>query len=90
MPDINAPIPLRDPMVHDLHVRLTRVEQNHSDHNRELGVLKSEISNVKEDTSAIRGGINKLLWTAALSLFGLFGTVITFVLTNGLEKLFAP
>lgn len=89
MPDTEKqPIPLRDPMVHDLHIRLSRVERDHSDHNRELGVLKVEIGNVKEDTSAIRSGLNKLLWSVVLGLLGLLGSIFTFILTNGLENLF--
>jgi hypothetical protein len=74
-------IPLRDPMVHDLHVRVSRIEQDARETNTELAVMKNDMAYVKEAVGGITRGVNKILWAIGLSVLAA-GT--TFVLSGGL------
>ena len=74
-------IPLRDPMVHDLHVRVSRIEQDARETNTELAVMKNDMAYVKEAVGGITKGVNKILWAIGLSVIAA-GT--TFVLSGGL------
>ncbi len=75
------PTPLRDPMVHDLHIRVSRIEQDARDTNTELAVMKNDMAYVKEAVGGITRGVNKILWAIGLSVLAA-GT--TFVLSGGL------
>lgn len=75
------PIPLRDPMVHDLHIRVSRLEKDASDGRTELAVMKTDLSYVKESVGGIQRGINRILWAIGLSVLA---AATTFVLSGGL------
>lgn len=81
MPATEHPIPLRDPMVHDLHIRVGRLENNAHAQNTELAVMKTDLTYVKESVGKINSGINRILWAIGLSVLAA-GT--TFVLSGGL------
>lgn len=93
MPAINAaaeigPARMRDPMVHDLHVRVSRIEDHISttrDREQvratELAVLKNDVEYVKDSVGSIQQGINRILWAIGLSAIA---AATTFVLSGGL------
>ena len=82
MQDIKAEaIPLRDPMVHDLHVRVSRIEQKAQDQNTEMAVMKNDMAYVKESVGGIQRGITKILWAIGLSVLG---AIMTFILSGGM------
>lgn len=82
MQDIKAEtIPLRDPMVHDLHIRVSRIEQDNSEKNTEMAVMKNDMAYIKESVGGISKGINKILWAIGLSVLG---AIMTFILSGGL------
>lgn len=82
MQDIKAEaLPLRDPMVHDLHIRVSRIEQDNSEKNTEMAVMKNDMAYIKESVGGISKGINKILWAIGLSVLG---AIMTFILSGGL------
>lgn len=82
MQDIKAEaFPLRDPMVHDLHIRVSRIEQDNQEKNTKMAVMENDIGYIKESVSGISRGINKILWAIGLSVLG---AVMTFILSGGL------
>lgn len=82
MQDIRAEaIPLRDPMVHDLHVRVLRIEQDNHEKNTEMAVMKNDMAYIKEEVGGISRGVNKILWAIGLSVLG---AIMTFILSGGL------
>ena len=72
---------ISDSAVHDLRVRVTRIEHETRFHNTELAVLKNDIAYVKDEVGGISRGINKILWAISLSVLG---AIMTFILTGGL------
>lgn len=74
-------IPLRDPMVHDLHIRVSRMEQHTQTQTTELAVLQNDMTYVKDSVGGISRGVNKILWAIGLCVLTV-GT--TFVLSGGL------
>lgn len=74
-------IHLRDPMVHDLHMRVTRIEQDSQEGRTELAVMKNDLAYVKDNVGSIRSGINRILFAIGLSVIGAF---TTFALSGGL------
>lgn len=72
---------LRDPMVHDLHIRVSRIEQSTTKQTTELAVLQNDMTYVKTSVGGIERGVNKILWAIGLSVLTA-GT--TFVLSGGL------
>lgn len=82
MQSTNQPsVPLRDPMVHDLHVRVGRLENNSHLQNTELAVMKTDLSYVKNSVGGIERGITRILWSIGLSVIA---AATTFVLSGGL------
>ena len=81
MSDTKPEVFMRDPMVHDLHTRVSRLEQAHHTSNTELAVMKTDLSYVKDNVGAIRSGINKILWAISLAVIA---AATTFVLSGGL------
>jgi len=71
----------RDPMVHDLHMRVSRIEQGAQVQSTELAVMKNDMAYVKTSVNSIQSGVNKILWAIGLSVLGVG---ITFVLSGGL------
>jgi hypothetical protein len=78
---LKSVIPLRDPMVHDLHTRVIRLEQSDSAKNTELAVLRTDMGYVKTSVDGIQKGINRILWAIGLSVVA---AATTFVLSGGL------
>jgi len=68
-------------MVHDLHVRVSRIEQDARETNAELAVMKNDMAYVKEAVGGITKGVTKILWAIGLSVLAA-GT--TFILSGGL------
>jgi hypothetical protein len=89
MADIEkVPVPLRDPMVHDLHIRVGRLEEHAVNMNlktqeqsTELAVLKNDLGYVKNSVDGIQKGINRILWAIGLTAVA---AATTFVLSGGL------
>ena len=71
---------MRDPMVHDLHLRVSRIEEKTRDAATELAVLKNDLQYVKESVGGVLRGINKILWAIGLSVLGF---VMTFLMSGG-------
>lgn len=71
----------RDPMVHDLHIRVSRLETKSSDDQVELAVMKTDLAYVKENVGNINKGVNRILWAIGLSVLT---AVVTFILSGGL------
>jgi hypothetical protein len=74
-------VPSHDPMVHDLHTRVSRIEEGARHTQTELAVIKNDMSYVKDSVGGILSGINKILWAIGLSVLGVF---MTFILSGGL------
>jgi len=71
----------RDPMVHDLHIRVSRIEHDARNHSMEVAVIKNDMAYVKESVGGIQRGINKILWAIGISVLAA-GT--TFIMSGGL------
>ena len=71
---------MRDPMVHDLHLRVSRIEEKTRDTATEMAVLKNDLQYVKESVGGVLRGINKILWAIGLSVLGF---IMTFLLSGG-------
>lgn len=71
----------RDPMVHDLHVRVSKLETKSNEDQVELAVMKTDLSYVKESVGNINKGVNRILWAIGLSVLA---ATTTFVLSGGL------
>jgi len=82
MPDIDPVQQFRDPMVHDLHIRVSRIEQDTQVQTTELAVMKNDMAYVKDSVGGILTGINKILWAIGLSVLAVG---MTFVLSGGLS-----
>ena len=78
MPD---PVPIRDPMVHDLHIRVKKLEQDASVDRTNIAVMINDLSYVKKEVTGISKGINRVLWSIGLAVIAA-GT--TFILSGGL------
>lgn len=74
------PVTLRDPMVHDLHVRVSRIEEVTRGNATEMAVMQNDLTYVKESVGGIETGINRILWAIGLSVIG---ASTTFVLSGG-------
>lgn len=74
-------VPLRDPMVHDLHLRVGRLEQALQVDRTEIAIVKNDMKYLREKVDTIHSGINRILWAIGLSVIAV-GT--TFVLSGGL------
>ena len=70
----------RDPMVHDLHLRVSHIEQSSQLQRTELAVVQNDLTYVKEAVGGISRGINKILWAISLSVLT---AATTFVLSGG-------
>lgn len=70
-----------NPMVHDLHSRVIRLEQNDSLRNTEMAVVKNDMLYLKNSVENIQKGINRILWAITLSVVA---ASCTFVLSGGL------
>ena len=75
-------------MVHDLHIRVGRLEEHlvtvnlkTQEQSTELALLKNDLGYVKNSVDGIQKGINRILWAIAISVLG---AVTTFVLAGGL------
>lgn len=71
----------QDPVIIDLHGRVSKLEARESEIATELALLKRDMAYLKENVSVIRGGVNKVLWAIALSVVA---AATTFVLSGGL------
>ena len=80
---VKAPVPLRDPMVHDLHVRVDRLEQSAVSQVTDIAVMKNDMEYIKTEMASVTGGIKKLLWIAVASGISIFCSVIGFLLVGG-------
>lgn len=75
-------------MIHDLHVRVGRLEEHivnvnikTNEHSTDLAVFKNDLGYVKESVDCIQKGINRILWALGLSILA---AASTFVLSGGL------
>lgn len=75
------PVPLRDPMVHDLHSRVSKLEQDRNEDRTDLAVMLNDMSYVKKEVTGISRGINRVLWAIGMSVIA---AATTFVLSGGL------
>jgi len=78
----------RDPLIHDLHIRVGRLEEHAvsmsnktQEHSTELAILKNDLGYVKNSVDGIQVGINRILWAISLSVIA---AATTFVLSGGL------
>ena len=72
---------IRDPMIHDLHSRVTKLEHSTSEARTNIAVLLNDLSYVKREVTGISKGINKVLWSIGLSVIG---ASTAFILSGGL------
>lgn len=75
---------MRDPMVHDLHSRVTRLEHTTSEDRTNVAVMLNDLSYVKKEVTGISKGINRVLWSILMSVIA---AATTFILSGGLEIL---
>lgn len=73
--------PLRDPMIHDLHARVTKLEHSTNEDRTNIAVLLNDLSYVKSEVTNISTGINRVLWAIGLAVIG---AASTFILSGGL------
>jgi hypothetical protein len=67
-------------MVHDLHNRVSRIEEGARHTQTELAVIKNDMTYIKDNVGSLVGGVNRILWAIGLSVLGA-GT--TFILAGG-------
>ena len=72
---------VRDPMIHDLHSRVTKLEHSTSEARTNIAVLLNDLLYVKREVTGISRGINKVLWAIGLSVIA---AASTFILSGGL------
>jgi len=72
---------IRDPMIHDLHSRVTKLEHSTSEARTNIAVLLNDLSYVKREVTGISKGINRVLWSIGLSVIG---AIATFILSGGI------
>jgi len=72
---------IRDPVIHDLHSRVTKLEHSTSEARTNIAVLLNDLSYVKREVTGISKGINRVLWSIGLSVIG---AIITFILSGGI------
>lgn len=92
----SAATPLRDPMLHDLHARVNRLEDKQTiaierDHQRDLqlATLTVDVKHIRDGQDKMTAGINKVLWAIALWLLtGALGG-LWFLISNGLLTTFS-
>lgn len=82
--DVPQVAPARDPMIHDLHARVTKLEHRTSEDRLNFAVLVNDLSYVKSEVTGISKGINRVLWSIGVCVITA-GT--TFVLSGGLNIL---
>jgi len=70
-----------DPMVHDLHVRVSRIEQDSRTQITEMAVMKNDMAYVKQSVNSIQSGVTRILWAIGLSMVA---AISTFLLNGGL------
>lgn len=73
--------PLRDPMLHDLHARVTKLEHSTNEDRTHIAVLLNDLSYVKSEVTNISTGINRVLWAIGLAVIA---AASTFILSGGL------
>ena len=72
---------MRDPMIHDLHSRVNKLEHSTNEARTNIAVLLNDLSYVKGEVTGISKGINRVLWSIGLSVIG---AIITFILSGGI------
>jgi len=72
---------IRDPVVHDLHSRVTKLEHSTNEDRTNIAVLLNDLLYVKREVTGISRGINKVLWAIGLSVIA---AASTFILSGGL------
>lgn len=72
---------LRDPMIHDLHSRVTKLEHSTQEDRTNIAVMLNDLSYVKQEVTNISTGINRVLWAIGLAVIA---AASTFVLSGGL------
>ena len=72
---------MRDPMIHDLHSRVTKIEHATQEDRTNVAVLLNDLSYVKGEVTNISTGINRVLWAIGLAVLA---AGCTFVLSGGL------
>jgi len=73
---------LRDPMVHDLHARVTKLEHTTSEDRTNIAVMLNDLSYVKKEVTGISKGVKGVLWSILMSVIA---AASTFILTGGLS-----
>jgi len=71
----------RDPLIHDLHSRVTKLEHSTNEDRTNIAVLLNDLLYVKREVTGISRGINKVLWAIGLSVIA---AASTFILSGGL------
>ena len=73
----------RDPMIHDLHSRVTKLEHSTQEDRTNVAVLLNDLSYVKQEVTSISTGINRVLWAIGLAVIA---AASTFILSGGLVQ----
>jgi len=58
----SAIIPARDPMVHDLHLRVSRIETEKTEDVAAMATMQRDIHYMREGIDRIGKGLNRVLW----------------------------
>lgn len=74
--------PLADPVVIDLHGRVSALEKSEANRNTEIALMKKDLEYIRDGQDKVTSGINKILWAIALSVIAA-GTA--WVLNGGLS-----
>lgn len=72
-----------DPIVIDLHGRVSALEKSEASRNTEIALIKRELEYIRGGQDKINSGLNKLFWTIVISLVG---ATTTFVISGGLAQ----
>jgi len=68
-------------MVHDLHTRVSRIEEGARHTQTEMAVIKNDMTYIKDNVGSLVGGVNRILWVIVLSVVA---ASTTFILSGGL------
>lgn len=71
-----------DPVIMDLHSRVTNLEKNENHQYTEIALLKKDLSYIKIGQDKMNTGLIKLFWLVAS---GIVAAIVAFVLEGGLN-----
>jgi hypothetical protein len=73
--------PSTDPIVIDLHGRVSALEKSEGQRNTEIALMKKDLEYIRAGQDKVTSGMNKLFW---LLIAGFLAAFVNFVIGGGL------